>query len=337
MVIYNFILLLAVCNIFFCDRRFLFFTISVLCFFCGFRANVLGYDYFVYKEYYDNILQDGNVFGYEPFFYFLVFFFKSLGVSYSVFLFIISALFHYSLYNLLLSINRRLLINAGVVLSAYVSAVYFWHSYTLVRQSISIAIFYFVLSSILNSSRNKWRCVNLFGIGFHISHIIPVLFQVARWVRFSVKGVSTLIGASFLFLLVALYYYPLIIGKFSQYSTGGVTGILPVCEFLFSLVIIYLIGGGDRGDFLIILIFSIVIAVCGAFISEVFIRFVEPFRIVTPIAFGYLFKLINKNSNDLAGVFLCTFIFYCFVRLNFFILGFGDYAIPYQNELFLNM
>ena len=134
-----------------------------------------------------------------------------------------------------------------------------------------------------------------------------------------------------------LYYYPLISGKFLQYSTGGVTGLLPVCEFLFSIVIVYLTGTNNRRDFFIILIFSIVIAVCGAFISEVFIRFVEPFRIVTPIAFGYLFKLINKNSNELAGVFLCAFIIYCFIRLNFFLLGFGDYAIPYQNELFFYM
>lgn len=327
MLVYNLILCLSFINIFIRNKVFLFLTVFILCFFCGLRNNVLGYDFFVYKEYYNQILTQGNVFGYEPFFYYMSYLFRSAGLSFNSFLFFVSLFFHLSLYYLLITLNRRLFINAGIVLSAYVSTIYFWHSYTLVRQSLSIAVFYYVFAFTLNSSGKKCYFINFLGVGFHISHVVSIAYQLAKDIKFSLKLLICCGGV----FLVFYFYSPVLMAKISQYSTGVTASIFPLIEFIFSFFVILCLCDNERKNLLLIASAAIIISIMGAYVSEVLIRFVEPFRIVVPIGFAYLFCYVNKSSRELGFVYLLFFMMYCFFRLNVFMYGFGDYALPYQS------
>lgn len=329
MLMYNILLLFCLPNIFFWSKRWLFFTILILSIFCGTRLNILGYDYFVYQDYYNNILNDGNIYSYEPFYYWFAYACRYLGFSYNVFLFLISIVFHWTLFLFLAAIKRNLLINVGLVLSLYVSTIYFWHSHTIIRQSFSISIFYIFLSSFLSSGGKKNNVINFLGLGFHIAHLSCIVFYVLNVMKFSLKNI---IFISILFLVV-LYYLPLFMIKLEQYNNGESAGVFPVIEFLFSCVVIFLLSQKHKG-LLVMALFGLCIALLSAMYSEVFVRFLEPFRIIVPISWAYLYKYIRSHNRDMAIIIAIILIIYAFFRLNYFIVNFGEYALPYQSLLY---
>ncbi|MFM5179518.1 EpsG family protein [Aeromonas veronii] len=332
MLIYNLLLFLCLPSIFIRNEKFLFFIILLLTVFCGTRLNILGYDYFVYQDYYNNILIDGNVYSYEPFFYWFAHTCSSLGLSYNVFLFLISMLFHWALFLFLIAIKRHLYINVGVVLSLYVSTIYFWHSYTIIRQSFSISIFYIFLSSFLSSGGKKNTWVNYLGLGFHISHLSCMIFYMLSVMKLSLRNLFFIS----IFIFVIIYYSPLFMLKLEQYRNGGAAGVFPVIEFLFSMFVIYLLTS-DNKRLLIMSFLGFCIALFSVMYSEVFVRFLEPFRIIIPISWAYLYRFIGSKNREIAVVFSMLLILYAFFRLNYFILNFGDYSIPYQNIFFTTL
>ncbi len=327
MVIYNALLLMCMFNIFLFKKSILFFTLLILGIFCGLREGVLGYDYFVYEEFYNNVLIEGNKFNYEPLFYFLTYSFKYVGFSYHFFIFSISMFFHLSLYFFLLFLRKEMHLNIGLVLCAYVSTVYFWHSYTLVRQSIPIAIFYFSIPLFFKQS--KLAIINFIGVGFHIGHVSSLFIQLFGRGVFSYKKLVFILSMT----LVFMYYSPLFLNKMEQYESGRQSGIYPVLEFLF-IFFVFVLLKNKLHILNFIAMFGAILSLFGFFMGEVFVRFSEPLKIIIPIGLAYIFSIINKNNKDISVVYAITLIVYCFFRLNFFFMNFGEFAVPYRSVFF---
>jgi len=329
MLVYNLILLLCILNVFIYSKKLLFSSLLIMCSLCGLRDGVLGYDYFVYESFYNNLLVAGNEYSYEPFFYYLAYFFKYNGFPFSIFLLFSSAFFHFSLYSLLVFIKRELKINIGLVLCLYVSTTYFWHSYTLLRQSYSIAIFYLcVLLLFYNRRRFTLILINGVGLGFHIGHLSTLIVQFSQNIRFNIKNIFLF----FLLFLVGVYYFPLFAKKIQQYESVTTSGIYPVVEFIFALCVFFLFIK-NRNLFIVSACLGSLLAVLGFFYGEILIRFAEPLRIVVPVALSCLFNYINRLNKNIALLYVFLLILYCFFRLNYFFVNFGDYAIPYKSIL----
>lgn len=305
------------------------FTLSLGFLLAGLRYDVIGYDYSVYDAYYNGTTNSIN---YEPAFIFLIALFKAIDLSFYFFILFISAFNHFSLYFLLKKLRLYFDVNPLLLLFFYAtSGAYFWFTYTLTRQSISISIIFLIFAIYLGHKKSyKVQVVFLTAIAslYHIAGLIgSIIFIFKSHAIFNLK--ATLFFASVL-AIVGFFYSDLLLEKINQYSGSEPgLGLLSILELILIIFINFYFVNDKKLNNLIYtsIIASLICYVVFYLTGLPIMRFIEPLKILIyiPVALFYY-----KVKADYKLLFMFTVIPLNFYRLHEFIVMFGDYGYPYK-------
>lgn len=319
----------ALTTVLFPNRKYMLFVLLSLAIICGARDGVLGYDFVVYKSYFDNILSDRNIYNYEIGYFWLNNIFHMGGLSFHILLFFISFFFHFSLFVILFKLKDKVGINPGWVLFFYVtSGFYFWHSYTLLRQSIAISIFYLSISL----SLNRGIAFNFAGLFFHFSSIINIFVIGFLKIKENISFRKVVIIFVFLLFLGAmLIEYSK--EKFQVYEVSNTANYFVLIETLIQGLLLIFLLKENKLSFLIKVVVGVSILFCvlGVLVNEVFIRFLEPYKILMFMSYAVLLTRIRRNNRNLYISIAVLFIVLSYLRQYRFFDNFGSYAIPYMS------
>lgn len=329
MYVYFLVSTIALTTVLFPNKKYIAIALFGLAVICGARDEVLGYDFLVYKNYFDNLISDGNIYNYEIGYYWLNYFFAISDLSFHNFLFFISFLYHFCLFILLFYLKKEIGVNPGWVLFFYVtSGSYFWHSYTLLRQSFAISIFYLSLAMSLNMA----FAVNFIGLFFHVSAILNILVIFYLKIKGKIKFINIVIAfVFFIFLSIVLMYY--FKEKFGVYEFNRTSNALILIETLIqSLLLLFLMRQNKISSVVNVVIFlSISICLLSFFANEIFIRFLEPYKILMLMSYAiFLLRIRQVNRVWYVGMSILLIVF-SYLRLYRFFDNFGDYAVPYMS------
>lgn len=255
-------------------------TVSVL--FAGLRGNV-GTDTFAYKTYFNSIsdtseiVSKGLVFAFEPGFILYTTIIRFIVNSDQFFIFSLSCLYGFLLYNILRKIEER-----DMFFLFYISAFYIMFNLNLLRFGIALLFIGNAYLMMLKENR-KYIYFLILGISFHYAALLAVIFFIKR------KDFIKYFAFLFVFSVVA---YAFIITKINSYFID-----------FFSLT------GSFKLDFGLLFEFLIILSLClfnKALLSQknLFIFFIYYlFR-----WFSYLFDMLNRFSYVL-GFVLFLFLF----------------------------
>ncbi len=171
-----------------------YFTIFlILSLLCGLRSYG-GTDFSIYKEYFEGTRSVSNI---EIGFITLIKFFTSLGLSYRVYLLLVSILVHF----LFLLLCRKYFKYPLLGFLFFFSMNYLWDFYILQRQIISIMFFLFSLPALVNRKMWTYFLFCILSLLFHSSAIIlfPLYFIANQ--RFTVKKMIYIIVSVILFIV----------------------------------------------------------------------------------------------------------------------------------------
>lgn len=329
MYIYFLVSTIALTTVLFPNRKYVAIALFGLAVICGARDEVLGSDFIVYKNYFDNLISDGNIYNYEIGYYWINYFFNIIGLSFHGLLFSLSFLYHFCLFILLFYLKEKVGVNPGWVLFFYVtSGFYFWHSYTLLRQSLGISVFYLSITMPLNRA----IAFNFIGPFFHTSAILNIFVIFSLKIKEKITFKNTIIISVFVvFLSIVLMDY--FKEKFEVYEFDKTANVLVLIETLIqSLLLLFLMGKNKASSFVKVVIFlSISFCLLSFFVNEIFIRFLEPYKIILIMSYAvFLLRVMQEYRNWYVGVSILLIVL-AYLRLYRFFDNFGDYAVPYMS------
>lgn len=139
--------------------------------FVGMRGVVSGYDYLVYKYFYELNYKE-NPYGYELLFVYSRNLVKALGGDYNIFILILGIFFVLGT----CYIFNRYSENPSLVLLIYLSTFFFWHNFNILRNFVAIILFYFALKFILEKKPIHYFILIIIGINFHKTALILLPF-----------------------------------------------------------------------------------------------------------------------------------------------------------------
>ncbi len=319
----------------------------------AFRDNMGGYDYEMYKTYYAHIVGVGDYLKglYEPFyrsksfepgFVFLSSVIRSIDFTQGPCLFFfVMALIAFGFF---LPSLKEYTPYVFIALLFYLYKAYFWHNYTLTRQSIAIAIFTFSVRYVYRREYWKYIVLNLIAFSMHHSAIIllPLCFFLNY--RFSIRTILIVIFVAIILGFSGHYLQDLcakiagIYGlgnRFSVYASDNNT-VNPLNYIeIFAILFVALFYRHDYENkepyfniFLNMFLFSSLILI--AFSSfELFTRFKEYFVVAYMVLISYMVGHIETTKLRLivlGGLSL-------YVMIGYFryicIFGYGD-LLPYR-------
>jgi len=326
--VYFLIATMALSAVFFPTRLYIGFCLLLLTFICGARDGVLGYDFSVYESYFSNLLTDGNVHAYEAGYFWINYIFAANDLPFHAFLFCLSFFYHLSLFFVLFYLEDEIGVNPGWILFFYVtSGFYFWHAYTLLRQSVGISLFY--LSMGLNLKGMFF--LNLISPLFHVSSVINIF--VVGYLKIREK-ISVTIGLV-IFITMAFFGFMLteyFSRKFEFYGVIDKAGLLVLIETLLQSFILIAMLGKNRYSSLIKIVVCVSVLFCflGFFINEIFIRFLEPYKLLMLMSYALLLCRLRVENIFLYAALAVLFVALSYLRMYRFFTNFGEYAIPYN-------
>lgn len=311
-------------------KGLLFLSLVIMSLIAGLRYNVLGYDYGVYKFYFDEVSEHGNFYGYELGYYYLNLAFNYIGFSFFHLILFVSILLHFSLYKALSSLGGIFRVNPAVILFFFIaSGAYHWIAYTITRQSISTIFIYILIPLMVLSHKNlKVGMATAFGSLFHVSSIIYPLMANLR------NNIAFLIMILLPLLLIAIVsiFLP---SKYMGYIAGEAVGkgyfFEAVAIVLFSIFIAL-----RRPCFVYFVLFKIafiflLFSYFSAFHGVNLSRFLTPFTIFFYIPIIIFIQTYFRSfRNYIYFILLPVFA----LRLHLFILGFGVDGYPYKSIFF---
>ena len=255
-------------------------TVSVL--FAGLRGNV-GTDTFAYKTYFNSIsdtseiVSKGLVFAFEPGFILYTTIIRFIVNSDQFFIFSLSCLYGFLLYNILRKIEER-----DMFFLFYISAFYIMFNLNLLRFGIALLFIGNAYLMMLKENK-KYIYLLVLGISFHYAALLAVIFFIKR------KDFIKYFAFLFIFGAVA---YSFIITKINSYFTD-----------LFSLSGNFVFDFGLLFEFLIVVSLIILNRNLLSYknLAIFFVYYV--FR-----WFSYLFEMLNRFAYVL-GFVLFLFLF----------------------------
>lgn len=319
----------------------------------AFRDNMGGFDYEMYSYYYEHVVGVRDYFRglYEPFFrsksfeegfIILSSVIRSLDFTQGpCFFFFMIALVSFSIF---LSSLKEYTPFVYIAILFYLYKAYFWHDYTLTRQSIAIALFTFSIRYIYRKEYLKYIAFNLVAFSMHHSAIIlfPLCFFMNY--KFSIKSILIMILVAIIFGMTGSFAQGLCVKLAEMFNLGNrftsylvCTGTINPLNFLEIFVILFFALFYRNfyeskepyfNIFLNLFLFSSLILI--AFSSfELFSRFKEYFVVAYMILISYMVGHIQVNKiRWIVFGFLSLYVMVGYFRY-IIIFGFGD-LLPYR-------
>ena len=230
-----------------------------------------------------------------------------------------------------------------IALLFYLYKAFFWHEFTLLRQSISIAIFIFSIRYIKTNEYIKYILLNLVGVSMHASAIIliPLIFILNKKWKDQTICIITLIAFIINILGPYLFFSVVKIAdifnmgyRIATYFNGRSINPLNFIEIIFILFIavFYRKKYEEKEPYFDIflnmfVVSSFLIIAFSAF--EIFARFKEYFVITYMILISYMIGHIeSKKTKAIVFLFFCAYVFLGYIR---YLYTFDDGGlIPYK-------
>lgn len=155
------------------EKKLIIIPTFFLSLFVGMRGAVSGYDYLVYKYFYELDYKE-NPYGYEMLFVACRNIVKFLGGDYNVFIFLLGVFFVCGT----CYIFNRYSNNPSLVFLIYLSTFFFWHNFNILRNFIAIILFYMALKFILEKRIIHYYLLVIIAVNFHKTALIllPLYF-----------------------------------------------------------------------------------------------------------------------------------------------------------------
>lgn len=170
-------LLLTLCVLFFTgyeyEKKLMSIPAFFLSAFVGMRGVVSGYDYLVYKYFYE-LGYGENPYGYEILFVKSRDVLKFLGGSFNLFILILGIFYVVGTCYIFNSYSK----NPFLALFIYFSTFFFWHNFNILRNFVAIILFYFALKFILERKTIHYYILIVMAINFHKTALmlLPLYF-----------------------------------------------------------------------------------------------------------------------------------------------------------------
>ncbi|MGL5190352.1 MAG: EpsG family protein [Cetobacterium sp.] len=300
------------------EKQILMIPLVILIFYNGGRLNVGGYDYHVYKYFYE-LPYSQNPYSYEKLFVILRDFSKFIGLNYNFFLFFLSLIFNFTIYKLFTTYSTQPTLSFLIYLSTF----YYWHNFTIIRNFIAILIFWISLKYILEKKLLIYICLVTIACLFHKTAIVlyPLYFilnyKFTKKLLIFIFSLALLINPlsylifrlniSFLGLSERLNRYSHIIeyGNFFEFSE----------LFLLVFISLFFIKNISEKEMLFINLNIIALFIFISFYRfAIILRFLEYFRFGVFITIPFIISKIEnkfiKNLIFIAILFYLTFKYY---------------------------
>ncbi|MGL5356831.1 MAG: EpsG family protein [Cetobacterium sp.] len=297
------------------ESSLLLIPVSLLTIYTGTRFNVGGYDYHVYKYFY-NLPYFQNPYGYEYLFLILKDSFKFLGLNYNMFLLILSIIFNYIIYKLFI----RYSINPTLSFLIYLSTFYYWHNFTILRNFISIIIFWISLKFIIEKKVLVYISLITIATLFHKTAIILYPFYFLLNLKLNRKLFIYIFGTAIFINPLSFYIFKVNIEflglseRLNRYS--GIIEHGNRFEFLelFILVFISLFfikkANIEENIFINLNLFALFIFI-SFYRFAIILRFLEYFRLGIFITIPFILsKIENKFVKSLT--FIAILLYFTF-------------------------
>lgn len=184
----------------------------------AFRDHLGGSDYYMYESFYSRIVPIKDYLNglYEPFFkaksfeegfVILSSIIKTIDFTDGpFFLMFIVALLNFCIF---FPSIREYTPFVMIAIFFFMYKAFFWHEFTLLRQSIAISLFTYSIRFIKSGDHIKYIIINLLGMSFHTSAIIllPLSFILNK--QISIRTILILVGVSFLVSLLSPFLWKL--------------------------------------------------------------------------------------------------------------------------------
>ncbi|MGL5543707.1 MAG: EpsG family protein [Cetobacterium sp.] len=295
------------------EKQILTLPLTILIFYTGTRLNVGGYDYHVYKYFYE-LPYFQNPYGYEKFFLILKDFSKFIGLNYNFFLFFLSLIFNFVIYKIFITYS----IYPTLSFLIYLSTFYYWHNFTIIRNFISILIFWISLKYILQRKLIPYICLITVACLFHKTAIIlyPLYFFLNY--KHNKRSLFYLLGISIIINPLSYFIFKLNISflglseRLNRYSHivehGNFYEFLELLIFVF--VSLFFIKFANKKDNLFL---NLNIIALFTFISfyrfAIILRFLEYFRVGIFISIPFILsKIENKWIRNLLFIILLLYL-----------------------------
>lgn len=159
--------------------------------FVGMRGVVSGYDYQVYRYFYELDYKE-NPYGYELLFVLARNTVKFLGGDFNVFILLLGIFFVVGTCYIFNKYSE----NPSLVFFIYFSTFFFWHNFNILRNFVAIILFYLALKFILEKKPIHYFLLILMAINFHKTALIllPFYFITDLKLKKSFMGISALLA-----------------------------------------------------------------------------------------------------------------------------------------------
>lgn len=177
---------------------FLFFTGFLLSIFVNsFRDMIGGYDIYIYAQYFDNVVDNGNFLNYEYGYYLLNFFLYNIYPDRYFFFAIVGLLLLAVFYFFSIKVTNRL---AFLIFFLIFCKLYFY-TFVYLRQMFAVSLVWFGFYFLFKGDRSKFIIFSILGSLFHLSALIVLPLFFIRKI-FNIK------------LVVLIFILGLILGLF---------------------------------------------------------------------------------------------------------------------------
>ncbi|MGL6098274.1 MAG: EpsG family protein, partial [Fusobacteriaceae bacterium] len=176
------------------EKKIIVIPAFILSLFVGMRGAVSGYDYGVYKYFYE-LEYNQNPYGYEFLFVVSRNLVKFLGGNYNVFILLLGLFFVLGTCYIFNKHSN----NPSLVMLIYLSTFFFWHNFNILRNFIAIIIFYIAIKFILEKKTLNYLILIIIAINFHATAIILIPLYLIGNLRIK-KSVMIILTISSIFL-----------------------------------------------------------------------------------------------------------------------------------------
>ena len=295
------------------EKLLLVIPVFILSIYTGTRINVGGYDYHVYKYFYELPFFQ-NPYGYEILFVLFRDLSKFIGLNYNFFLLLLSFLFNFTIYKLFIYYSNYPTFSFLIYLSTF----YYWHNFTIIRNYIAILIFWISLKYIIERKFIIYFFLITVACLFHKTAIIlyPLYFLLNY--RFTKKSLSLFFMSSLIINPLSFIIFKINIPflglseRLNRYSNIIEHGnFYEFSELLiFVIALLLFLKNNNVKDNIILNLNLVSLFIFIAFYRfAIVLRFLEFFRFGIFIGIPLLLsKITNRYLKYLLFIFLCSYL-----------------------------
>lgn len=182
-------------------QRFGFLALLTLCIASAFRYyNIDGFDYNIYEYWYNNVVTLQNIgsvnligLSYEKGYYYLMSFFRTIGLSFYGFCVVLSSFFYFCLWNGF----KKFTNHYGLLTLVFAYKLLFYDTHISMRQPITIAGFFLIMHFIQEGKWVKYYIITILLTRFHNGAYLLLLLYPLKFFKVT-KGRFILLNLLFL-------------------------------------------------------------------------------------------------------------------------------------------